>query len=82
MSILTREQAEHLQFCKDDDYLASIWEQMIEEHPNCHIAVYKEKIVATGEHLADVLAELDHKGVPRRLAVIQFTSTEPLLVIL
>lgn len=82
MSTLTREQAEHLQFCKDDDYLASVWEKMIEEHPNCHIAVYKEKVVATGELLADVLAELDDKGVPRRLAVIQFTSTEPLLVIL
>lgn len=82
MSILTREQAEHLQFCKDDDYLASVWEQMVEEHPDSHIAVYKEKVVATGELLADVLAELDDKGVPRRLAVIQFTSTEPLLVIL
>ncbi len=73
---------EHLQFCADVDFLESDWDQMVEDYPDCFIAVYHGDVVATGSILADVLAELDQLNVPRRLAAIEYAASNPKRMIL
>ena len=34
------------QFCRDGDHLESIWPDVLREHPDCYVAVYREELVA------------------------------------
>ena len=69
-------------FCDDVDYFNSIWDQVSEEHPDSYVAVYGGRVVAVRKALNDLIAELEHQGVPRNSAVVRYYSSEPALWIL
>ena len=74
--------AEHLQFCKDSDYLSSIWTQVRRDYPDQYVAVYEGRIVAADGTLRGVLKRMDSEGVPKNHTVLRFASKNPRRMIL
>lgn len=72
---------EHEQFSRDVEHLNALRPRLREEHPDCYVVVFKEKVVALGPVRKEVLANLDRLGIPRRLAAMKFISKEPMRLI-
>ena len=70
------------QFCRDGNYLESIWTDMLREHPDCYVTVYQEQVVAVHQTIEGAFAEVDEKDVPRCYTVIKFVTDKPLTMIL
>ena len=76
-----RARTEHEQFSRDVECLNALRPRLREEHPDCYVVVFEEKIVAFGPVRKEVLADLDRLGIPRRLAAMKFISKEPMRLI-
>ena len=66
------------QFRRDCDYLYSIYDRMLEEHPDEFVAVYHGKVVAAHKTLEGVFAEIRRQGIPPGRAALEFVETNPL----
>lgn len=73
--------AEHEQFSRDIDCLKALRSRLREEHPDCYVVVFEEKVVAFGPVRKEVLEDLDRLGIPRRLAAMKYISKEPMRLI-
>lgn len=68
--------AAHRQFCDDVDYLNSIWDWVLEEYPDNHIAAYGGRIVAVSKTQGGILAELKRQGIPQNFTVHRYASSK------
>lgn len=66
--------AEYKQFTKDSDYFIEHHEELKRKYPDCHVAIFKERVRAASPDLEVVLAELRRKGIPSGRAAIHYAS--------
>ena len=74
--------AHFYQFCKDSDYLNSIWAQVRKDYPDHYVAVYGGAVVATHANLKRLVATLREQGIPSNHTAIRFVSKKPRRLIL
>ncbi|MDE2765811.1 MAG: DUF5678 domain-containing protein, partial [Chloroflexota bacterium] len=63
---------------RDADYFDSIYEQVLEEHPDEFVAVYHGKVVAAHKTYEGVVAEIKRQGIRVDLAIIRDFETNPI----
>ena len=63
---------------RDSDYFYSIYDRMLEEHPDEFVAVYHGKVVAAHKTLEGAFAEIRRQGIPPGRVVLEFVETNPL----
>ncbi|MCY4582281.1 MAG: DUF5678 domain-containing protein [Chloroflexi bacterium] len=73
---------EMAQFKRDNRYLRSIMDRMREEHPDCWVAVYGEKVVGVGADLEEMVSALGAQGIPTAHVALKRALKEPQRLIL
>ena len=70
------------QFAQDAAFLESIRPELLNKYPDCWVAVYKKRVVASGPVLRDVVKQLSERGFPRTRVVVDYLTTEHRALIL
>lgn len=79
---LERREDQLTRFQRDVDYFESHYEQLLREHPEQWVAIFKQAVVATDSDFDALLEILEQAGIPIESALIErVTSEEDILIL-
>jgi hypothetical protein len=67
---------------EDALYFEAHREQLLVEHPEQWVAIYRNQVVGSAEELPELLSRLDEQGIPRGRSFIEYVSSKDDILIL
>ena len=67
---------------KDNRFIDAHYEEWLEQYPDMHVAVYKEKLVAVSSNSTELVEKIKSKGIRPGLTCWRFLSAKPMYLML